>query len=35
VWVLAEFLINLAIPKDVYGYFSTRGRDKYIGELYT
>jgi len=33
--VLAEFLINLAIPEDVYGYFSTRGGDKYIGELYT
>jgi len=24
--VLAEFQINLAIPKYVYGYFSTRGR---------
>jgi len=24
--VLAEFHINLAIPKDVYGYFSTRGK---------
>ena len=24
--VLAEFQINLAIPKDVYGYFSTKGR---------
>jgi len=24
--VLAEFQINLAIPKDIYGYFSTRGR---------
>jgi len=23
---LAKFQINLAIPKDVYGYFSTRGR---------
>lgn len=33
--ILAEFQINLAISKDAYGYFSTRGRDKYIGELYT
>jgi len=24
--VLAEFQINLAIPKCTYGYFSTRGR---------
>ena len=23
---LAKFLINLAIPEDVYGYVSTRGR---------
>ena len=32
--VLAKFQINLAIPEDIYGYFSTGGRDKYIGELY-
>ena len=25
--VLAEFQINLAIPKDIYGYFSTRGEE--------
>jgi len=24
--VLAEFMIKLEIPKDVYGYFSTRGK---------
>ena len=33
--ILAEFQINLAIPEDIYGYFSTGGRDKYIGELLT
>ena len=25
--VLAEFQINLAIPKCIYGYISTRGRE--------